>query len=138
MSRARKTATAANGLNWLEILPPALSPWNWWGAPLAAFQNSHTLLTLWRSSADHMREAMRKQQDAFCAACEASLTRRDKAEPEAAPASADAGNGESSPDVADFVTPMLEAGRAYERVGRAFIVAQRNTLRAFTQTGRPN
>lgn len=136
MSRARKTVSAANGMNWLEIMPPALSPWNWWGAPLAAFQNTHALLSAWRASADSMREAMRQQQDTFCAICEASLARREEAKPEAPAAKAE--SNEDDGEAADFMTPMLEAGRAYGRVGRAFIAAQRNTLRAFTQTGRPN
>lgn len=131
MSRARKTAPTANGMNWLEILPPALSPWNWWGAPLAAFQNTHAMLAAWRSSADSMRAAVREQQDAFCALCEATLARQSKSEPEAA--NTDAANDEDKVEIADFVTPMMEASRAYGRVGRAFIVAQRNSMRAFTR-----
>ena len=136
MSRARKTAPTASGMNWLEILPPALSPWNWWGAPLAAVQNTHAMLDAWRSSADSMRAAVRSQQDAFCALCEASLSRASETKPEAA--NADAANDEAKAEVADFVTPMMEASRAYGRVGRAFIVAQRNSMRAFTRTDQPN
>ncbi len=136
MSRAHKTAPTANGMNWLEILPPALSPWNWWGAPLAAFQNTHAMMAAWRSSADSMRAAMREQQDAFCALCEASLARPSETEPAAA--DANAASDETKPEIADFVTPMVEASRAYGRVGRAFIVAQRNSMRAFTRADRPN
>lgn len=138
MSRARKITPTASGMNWLEILPPALSPWNWWGAPLAAFQNTHAMMAAWRSSADSMRAAMREQQDAFCALCEASLTRPSEAEPETADTGASNGKAEVEVEVADFVTPMLEASRAYGRVGRAFIVAQRNSLRAFTRTEHPH
>lgn len=136
MSRARKPTPAANGMNWLEILPPALSPWNWWGAPLAVLQNTQAMLGAWRSSADSMRAAVRSQQDAFCTLCEASLARPSAAETKAA--RTEVADDDTSAEVADFVTPIVEASRAYGRVGRAFIVAQRNSMRAFTRADHPN
>nr|HRK65523.1 hypothetical protein [Terricaulis sp.] len=66
------------------------------------------------------------------------------AEPDAAAAArAETANAEG--DAADeaspaaaLVQPMLEVTRAYGRVGRAFIVAQRDTMRAFTDAGKPH
>ncbi|MEZ5994991.1 MAG: hypothetical protein R3C25_04495 [Hyphomonadaceae bacterium] len=131
-------APTNDGMSLLQIMPfTALNPWNWWAlmapqnAMLAAFHTTHTAMKAWRAGADSARALLREQQDALFAMTEEPLMPKkepaaQKAEPNRAPADAQA---------ADFVTPMLEATRAYNRAGRAFIVAQRNSLRAFAQEG---
>ena len=55
-----------------------------------------------------------------------------RAEEAEAPAEAAAANDHAEATAALLVRPMMEVTRAYSRVGRAFIVAQRDTMRAFT------
>lgn len=140
MTRARKPI-ANDGMSFLQLMPfPAANPWNWWA--LAAPQNAlrataHTLnatLQAWRIGADSMRALVREQQDMLMAMMDASTAsaydaapQQDNA-PEHAPANTEA----------DFVTPMLEVTRAYSRAGRAFIVAQRQSMRAFTGAEKPH
>ncbi len=144
MTRARKSnSLAGDGMASLALMPfPALNPWNWWA--LAAPQNSmlasmHTaqaMLQAYRNSADGMRALMRVQQDTLLSMLEAPL--HTSGEGEAAEAEAPANGVEKSGEsqASLFVAPMLEATRAYGRVGKAFIVAQRDSLRAFAPAQR--
>jgi hypothetical protein len=142
MTRARKLNTPVNdGMNLLQVMPfPAFNPWNWWA--LAAPQNAwraslHTtqlVLQMWRVSADGMRALVREQQDAMLAMAREPLTATAEAEIEAPAEAAD----EIEAQAADFVTPMLDVTRAYGRAGKAFIVAQRNTMRAFAGAAKPH
>lgn len=145
MARARKSSLAADGMGLLQVMPfPALNPWNWWAlaaprnAMLAGMHNCHAALQAWRVGADCMRAAVREQQDAMLALWETPPASEPEHEAEAAPADVAAANGAHKAEAADFMTPMLEATRAYGRVGKAFIVAQRNTMRAFAETGKPH
>lgn len=140
MVRTRKAANlASDGMAWLQVMPfPALNPWNWWAlaAPknsmLASLKGAQATLQAWRSGSDSMRALMRAQQDALLAMLVAPAASEDESSSDAdAPA-------ESRADAADFVTPMLDVTRAYGRAGKAFIIAQRDTLRAFTQTEKPH
>lgn len=147
MARAQKSALSSNalasdGMAGIQLMPfPALNPWNWWAlaaprnAALAAAQGAQVALDAWRCGADACRYALRQQQDLMLHFWEAPAQ---EAEAEGAEADAEpARNGDAERE-ADFVTPMMEATRAYSRVGKAFIVAQRNTLRAFTETTKPH
>lgn len=129
MTRARKTEHINDGMNLLQVMPfPAFNPWNWWAlaspgaAMLAGLKSAEMALHAWRVSADAMRAAVRQQQDAMLGALHGK--------PEGPPPNG-AAEAVAREDAADFLTPMVEATRAYGRVGKAFIVAQRNTLRAF-------
>ena len=146
MARAQKSALsssalASDGMAGLQLMPfPALNPWNWWAlaaprnAALAAAKGAQVALDAWRCGADAARCAMRQQQDLMLHFWETPAT---EAEAEAGEAE-ERPNASSAETEADFVTPMMEATRAYSRVGKAFIVAQRNTLRAFTETAKPH
>lgn len=142
MARARKSAAlTTDGMSWLQVMPfPAFNPWNWGAlalpqnamiASLAAMQAS---VHAWRAGADSMRVAIRAQQDVWLSLAERQVSQpgEAQAEGEAEPAA------ETARDAPDFVTPMLEATRAYGRVGKAFIVAQRDTMRAFTGAAKPH
>jgi hypothetical protein len=77
--------------------------------------------------ADSLRALVRLQQDEALRALSAQIERRAENLEEVE-------TGEPAEEVVEapfFVQPMIEATRAYSRVGRAFIVAQRDTLRAF-------
>lgn len=139
MTRARKPA-ANDGMSFLQLMPfPAANPWNWWA--LAAPQNAvrataHTLkatLQAWRIGADSMRALVREQQDMLMSMMDASTAPAEDAAPDQAEADQPLANTE-----ADFVTPMLEVTRAYSRAGKAFIVAQRQSMRAFTGAEKPH
>lgn len=144
MARARKLNSPVNdGMNLLQLMPfPAFNPWNWWA--LAAPQNAwraslHTTqmtLQIWRASADSMRALLREQQDAMLAMTQGSVA--DEAETEAEDEAVSEAAHDTSAQAADFVTPMLDVTRAYGRAGKAFIVAQRNTMRAFTNAAKPH
>jgi hypothetical protein len=147
MARTKKTPTlSADGMNWLQLMPfPAANPMNWWAlarphnSVLAAMSGAHAALQSWRTGADALRAMVRAQQDAMLAMMEQSLARRDEGEADPTPAERKAeANGVDAAEPVDFVTPMLEATRAYGRVGKAFIVAQRNTLRAFNPPHAPH
>ncbi len=141
MTRARKSATtSANGISSLPGMPlAAFNPWNYLAimapstASLAAFKGAETMLKAWRANSDIIREALRARQDSFLAMLEAPPAREPEAALEALPE-----NTAAQSEPADFVTPMLDVTRAYSRVGKAFIVAQRDTMRAFTQAGKPH
>ncbi len=143
MARTRKAANlASDGMAWLQVMPfPALNPLNWWAltAPqnsaLASLKGAQATLQAWRSSSDSMRAIMRAQQDALLAMWDAPTALDGEASPES-----DTTTTESPPrtEAADFVTPMLDVTRAYGRVGKAFIIAQRDTMRAFTQVEKPH
>lgn len=137
MTRAKKASLAADGMAQLPMAPfPAFNPWNWWAlmtpanALAATLHNTNACLQAWRNGADCMRAMLREQQDAALALISAQPAKdaqADDALPNGAAETA------APAEAADFVTPMVEATRAYGRVGRAFIVAQRNSLRAFTK-----
>lgn len=137
MSRAKNNTSHADGMNWLALAPfPALNPLNWWAlatpanAWKAALHHTHMAIDAWRAGADSMRHMIRAQQDALFIMWErpeqldetASLKPETKQEDADAKAAAE-----------EFVRPMLEVTRAYGRVGKAFIVAQRDTMRAFAK-----
>lgn len=144
MSRTRKE-TAADGMSFVTLAPfPALNPLNWWAlaTPANAFSatlhHTHMALNAWRAGADGMRAMVRAQQDAMLA-----LATQRPAEPtaepsaEAAPA-ATPEEADSAAVAAEFARPMLEMTRAYGQVGKAFIVAQRDAMRAFADAGKPH
>lgn len=142
MARGPQPAASANdGMSWLALMPfPAFTPLNWWAlatprnAMLAALNNTQIALCAWRAGADGLRAMARLQQDEALRMVGASV---------------DANTAQGEPtegletDEADaaaplFTRPMVEATRAYNRVGRAFIVAQRDTLRAWSQPENPH
>ena len=143
MARTRKSInTAVPGMNGVVGMPlAALNPWNWLAlmAPstssLAVLKGAETALQAWRANADAMRAALRARQDSLLALLEAQP--RGDANGQTPPEEAEE-NGAHQAEQADFVTPILDVTRAYSRVGKAFIVAQRDTMRAFTQTGKPH
>jgi hypothetical protein len=138
MARARKNHVD-NGMNLIQVMPfPALNPWNWWAlvspqnALMAAMQSAQATLSMCRACADVTRTVMRQQQDTALNVWLAASND----EPEAADGEAAAtGEAEAAPAAAAFISPMVEATRAYSRIGKAFIVAQRDTMRAFSQAG---
>lgn len=138
MARAPKTAdTHHDGMSWITLMPfPALNPLNWWAlatptnALKASLHHTHMALDAWRAGADSWRAMMRAQQDALMGLIE----HPEQADGAAAPSQASAEEtADTQAAAAEFVRPMLEVTRAYGRVGKAFIVAQRDTMRAFTQ-----
>lgn len=149
MARGRKAADGPNdGMSFLALMPfPAFNPLNWWAlatprnAVLASLNNAHLALDAWRAGADGLRSIMRLQQDELIKMLETPLEalpeNANGADAESAAEEAKAEDAEA-PAAADFVrpmvNPMLEVTRAYGRVGRAFIVAQRDTMRAFATT----
>lgn len=138
MARAPKLSNSTNdGMSWLALMPfPAFTPLNWWAltsprnAVLASLNTTRVALDAWRAGADGMRAMIRLSQDEMLRALEAPLQH---ASEKAADADAKAPATDESADTtaALLMQPMVEATRAYGRVGRAFIVAQRDTLRAF-------
>lgn len=151
MARGSKTADSPNdGMSWLALTPfPAFNPLNWWALAtprnfwLASVNNSRLALDAWRAGADGMRAMVRLQQDELLSALEAPLTAegdQPEAEADGAAATEAAKDAETAGAAAAslLVQPMIEATRAYGRVGRAFIVAQRDTMRAFAQTSKPH
>ena len=134
MARAHNTNTSNDGMAWLALMPfPAFTPLNWWAlasprnAALATLNSTRLALDLWRASSDGARAIVRLQQD--------ELLKMLEAQREEVPAKVDGAetaDSEKAEEAPFFVQPMLEATRAYNRVGRAFIVAQRDTLRAFS------
>ncbi|MBL8537769.1 MAG: hypothetical protein JNM59_10245 [Hyphomonadaceae bacterium] len=146
MARAKKTASApaGDGMGLIQLMPfPALNPWNWWAlaaprnAALASLAAADAALHMMRNSADVMRTALRAQQDAMLATLQAELAPVER-EASAAASAADAPVEVAEQETPDFFTPMVEATRAYGRVGKAFIVAQRNTMRAFAEGAKPH
>lgn len=142
MARVQKTNSGPDGMSWVSLMPfPAFNPLNWWalGTPAnamaASLHATRLALDAWRAGADGMRAMVRAQQDVMLdmiAEPDAAAAAR----AETANAEGDAAD-EASPAAA-LVQPMLEVTRAYGRVGRAFIVAQRDTMRAFTDAGKPH
>lgn len=145
MTNARKAGSSVpDGMSFVTLTPfPALNPLNWWAlahpanALSATLHHTHMALCAWRAGADGVRAMVRAQQDALLA-----LTTERRAEPaEAAAEQAPAPTAEdvdSAAVAAEFARPMLEMTRAYGQVGRAFIVAQRDTMRAFAEAGKPH
>lgn len=142
MARVSKTASSSNdGMSWLALMPfPAWNPLNWWAlasprnAMLASITNTRIALDAWRAGADGMRAMLRLQQDEALKSLGVSIETNETAEA-----------GEKEPEEAAIeaatpllVRPMIEATRAYNRMGRAFIVAQRDTLRAFSADAKPH
>lgn len=137
MTRAQKTQHAEDGMAWLQVMPfPAMNPWNWWAlaapqnAALATLKGAQTAVHAWRCGADAMRTTLRAQQDAMFAMLAAPLLKSAEARPEPA-AEPQPEQAADSATQAAFVEPFVAATRAYSSVGKAFITAQRDTLRAF-------
>lgn len=136
MAHAQNSNASNDGMTWLALMPfPAFTPLNWWAlasprnAAAAVLTNTKLALDLWRASGDGVRAMIRLQQDEMlkmlAAQGEEIAAKVDRAE---------AADGDHAGETAApfFTQPMIEATRAYNRVGKAFIVAQRDTLRAFT------
>jgi hypothetical protein len=145
MSRARKPAETPDGMSWIALMPfPAFNPLNWWAlatpehALKASLHNTRLALDAWRAGADGMRAMLRTQQDTLLSMAAAPVAEREEAGGEARADDAQAAADDAPAAAADFVRPMLEVTRAYGRVGKAFIVAQRDTMRAFTEAGKPH
>lgn len=144
MARGPKSAASPNdGMSWIALMPfPAFTPLNWGAlatprnAMLAALKNTELALCAWRAGADGLRAMARLQQDEALKMLGASFEAETSEAEQAEPMQADGADAEAAAPL--FVRPMVEATRAYSRVGRAFIVAQRDTLRAWTQTERPH
>jgi hypothetical protein len=147
MARGRKAADGPNdGMSFLALVPfPAFNPLNWWAlasprnAMLASLNNAHLALDAWRAGADGLRSIMRLQQDELIKMMETPLEALpEKGDDAEANAATETEKQEAEAAPADFVrpmvNPMLEVTRAYGRVGRAFIVAQRDTMRALATT----
>ena len=135
MTRAQ-SATETKGMSLLALMPfPAFNPLNWGAlavprnALLASAHSSQLVLDAWRAAGDSMRALVRLQQDEFLKLLQAEAGHAET-QAEATEHKAEVADSETA--AALFVEPMLEATRAYNRVGRAFIVAQRDTLRAFS------
>ncbi|MGD9981554.1 MAG: hypothetical protein AB7H66_02875 [Hyphomonadaceae bacterium] len=141
MARA-KSANSNDGMSWLALMPfPQFTPLNWWAlatprnAMLASLSTTKLALDAWRAGADGLRAMARLQQDEMLRMLEAPM--QEAAErAEASAETADEQQAETT--AALLVRPMVEATRAYGRVGRAFIVAQRDTLRAFAPPEQPH
>lgn len=143
MARVAKPASTPDGMSLVALAPfPAFNPLNWWAlaspvnAMRAACHNTHMALDAWRAGADAMRAMLREQQDTMLALMERpDSVKRDSLEPETTKRE----EADSAAVAAEFVHPMLEVTRAYGRIGKAFIVAQRDTMRAFAgQADRPH
>lgn len=143
MARGQKASNPGpDGMSWLALAPfPAWNPLNWWAlasprnAMLASITNTEIALDAWRAAADSMRALMRLQQDDVLKSLHMPFEKNEGAE--TAPSKED--DEAADDDVAPFlVRPMIEATRAYNRMGRAFIVAQRDTLRALAPETKPH
>jgi hypothetical protein len=136
MARVNKTANSNDGMNLLTVMPfPAFNPLNWWAlatprnAALASLTHARLALDAWRAGADGMRAMVRAQQDEMLKMLDPQLDEAaESAATDETPAT-EAADADTATTL--FVRPMIEATRAYGLVGRAFIVAQRDTLRAF-------
>lgn len=142
MARAQKTDSGPDGMSWVALMPfPAFNPLNWWalGTPAnamaASLHATRLALDAWRAGSDGMRAMVRAQQDVML-----DMIAKPDGEAPARAESADAESEEAAATspAAALVQPMLEVTRAYGRMGRAFIVAQRDTMRAFTDAGKPH
>jgi len=141
MARENKTTASSDGMGWLTLMPfPAFNPLNWGAlasshnAALAALHNTRLALDVWRATSDGMRAMMRLQQDELLkmlSDAETPAQRKETAPTESDARASEARDAEAA--TAMFVQPMIEATRAYGQVGKAFIVAQRDTLRAFAR-----
>lgn len=147
MARADKSNTG--GMSLLAVMPfPALNPLNWGAlmvprnAMLASLNTTRLALDAWRAGADSMRAMMRLQQDEFLRMLETSareeVSAGDGADVEAQAEADGAVSEEAEAAATLMMRPMIAATRAYGRVGRAFIVAQRDTLRAFAPAEKPH
>jgi hypothetical protein len=151
MARVPKPTNSSNdGMSWLALMPfPAFTPLNWWAlasprnALLASLNTTQVALNAWRASADGMRAMIRLHQDETLRMLEAPLQdapgqAAEAAEEQPAAETTERAEATAETTAALLMQPMIEATRAYSRVGRAFIVAQRDTLRAWAQTERPH
>lgn len=151
MARERKTLDSSNdSTGWLAFMPPpTFNPLNWWALSsqratmLATLNNTRAVLEAWRAGADNLRAIIRQQQDETLRLLEAPLETAGEVEAkpngageEAEPAKPSEATVTPAADL--LVQPMIEMTRAYGRVGRAFIVAQRDTMRAFVPPSQPH
>lgn len=140
MARAPNAAPLqTKGMSFLALMPfPAFNPLNWGAlaAPgnafLASLHTSQLALDAWRAASDSMRALVRLQQDEFLKLLQAEAG-HPETKAEAAEHQAEVADTETAAVL--FVEPLLQATRTYNRVGRAFIVAQRDTLRALAARG---
>lgn len=141
MARAQNNAnTPHDGMSLVTLMPfPAFNPLNWWAlaapanAMRATLHTTQLALDAWRAGADGWRAMVRAQQDAMLGVARTADANPTSPEADATPEQRDA-----EAAAAVFVSPMLEVTRAYGRVGKAFIVAQRDTMRAFADAGKPH
>lgn len=140
MARTPKSANSNDGMSWLALMPfPAFNPLNWGAlaaprnAMLASLHTTRLALDAWRAGADGMRAMMRLQQDEMLRMLETQEQQLAETAAETMAPEGEPGTERADADAAAslLMQPMVEATRAYGRVGRAFIVAQRDTLRAF-------
>jgi hypothetical protein len=138
MARAQKSAPSAHdGMSWIALMPfPAFTPLNWWAltsprnAMLASLNATRVAIDAWRATLDGARAVARLQMDEALRTLEAQVQNAgDAAEADTAEPAAEPEREEAAAVL--MMRPMMEATRAYGRMGRAFIVAQRDTLRAF-------
>jgi len=124
-------------MGWLALMPfPAFNPLNWSALTnprnmmLASLNNAQLALDAWRVGTDSLRALVRLQQDEALRMLQLPLGGEEAGESQPATHP----EPEAEADAAPFyVRPMLEATRAYNQVGRAFIVAQRESLRALAR-----
>jgi hypothetical protein len=146
MARGPKSDSPNDGMTWLPLMPfPAFNPLNWWALTsprnllLASLNNARIALDAYRASADGLRAVVRLQQDEMIKMAEARYAAPvEQAEGAEAPAPEAQPEAASAAFVHPMFDPMMEATRAYGRVGKAFIVAQRDTMRALTETAKPH
>lgn len=138
MADAHQSQPTHDGMSQITLMPfPAFNPLNWWAlahpgnALRATLHTTQIALDAWRAGADGMRVMVRAQQDAMLNAARPALPAK-SLEPAPEPTLEEQ---DAQAAAAIFVSPMLEATRAYGRVGKAFIVAQRDTMRAFVDVG---
>jgi len=141
MARERKLDSTTGNLAWL-MPHPAFNPLNWWmlsaqrAAMLASMTNTRRAIEVWRAGADTYRALIRQQQDETLRILDGQQSLN--AAPEEAAADAQTLDQSETQTAALLVQPMVEMTRAYGRVGRAFIVAQRDTMRALTESEKPH
>jgi hypothetical protein len=129
-------------MSWISLMPfPAFNPLNWWAlanpanAMRASLHTTQATLDAWRAGSDGLRAMVRAQQDA---ALSIIGPKAEDGAVQTATAPESLEEADSEAVAARFVSPMVEVTRAYGRMGKAFIVAQRDTMRAFTDAEKPH
>lgn len=132
-----------DGMGMVALMPfPAFNMLNWGAlalprnAMLASMHNAQLMLDAWRTSADCVRAMTRLQQDEMLQWLQTPVNAATKEAEDAGESAEDAQQkvqAEAETTAALLMQPVIEATRAYGQVGRAFIVAQRDTMRAFAR-----